>query len=104
MELYYVPYRKANIEWVLDINVKAQSIKLLEDNLHILDGANVTKSTRDKHIRAFTKIASFWRGLIALTYNSSNQGAKVEGETKTWGQQEPHIETQSQKDQIRLQV
>lgn len=50
MELYYVPYRKANIEWVLDINVKAQTIKLLEVNLHILDGANVTKSTRDKHI------------------------------------------------------
>ena len=68
LEHYLMPYTKINSKWIKDLNVRPESIKLLEENIgRTLDDINQSKIFYDPPLRAIeikTKINK--RDLIKL--------------------------------------
>ena len=50
-DIFFTPFTRTNLKWIIDLNVKYKSIELLEDNFYDLEkGKNFSgKSKTSKH-------------------------------------------------------
>ena len=59
LERFLTPYIKINSKWIKDLNVRPETIKLLEDNIgRILDDVNQSKILYDPPPRRIREIKS----------------------------------------------
>ena len=88
LEHFLTPYTKINSKWIKDLNVRPETVKLLEENIsRTLDDINQNKILYDLLPRVMeikTKVNKW--GLIKLKsfYTAKEATSKVERQTSEW--------------------
>ena len=88
LELFLTPYRKINSKWIKDINVRLETIKLLEENIsRTLDDINQSKILYDPPSRVMeikTKVNK-WDMIKLKSFCTAKETiSKVKRQSSEW--------------------
>jgi len=88
LEHFLTPYTKVNSKWTKDLNVRPETIKLLEENIgRTLNDINQSKTLYDPHSRE-TEIetkANKWALIKLKSFCTAQETiSKVKGQSSEW--------------------
>ena len=85
LEYFLIPYTKINSKWIKDLNVRPETIKLLEENIgRTLDDINQGKILYDPPPRVMEMKTKVNKDLIKLKCTAKEATSKVKRQPSEW--------------------